>query len=323
MRRALALLALLPLAVAAAETPSGPSAALKGRELIAAGRFDAALPYLERALVEAEAAHGPDSPRTAAALSDLAEANRLAGQIDHAEALYLRTLELDERAKLKDAVATATTLNNLALVYRRQGRHADAERLHNRSLRMIQDALGPNDPRIAMGLHNLATLYAEQGRVTEALPLQERAVAVAERTLGAQNPDTRRFRTALAALGDSLPSAAPGGAPPTPARPGRGAPPPPPSAEASPGPPVAPAPGFVVQVAAVPRADQVADEWRRLRERYPDLRALELQPAQAIDVAGKGTFYRVIAGPLASKAEAEALCVRLRRAGATCRPARS
>ena len=38
---------------------------------------------------------------------------------------------------------------------------------------------------------------------------------------------------------------------------------------------------------------------------------------------GKGTFFRVIAGPLATKADAQALCTRLKKAGAFCHPSGS
>jgi hypothetical protein len=79
---------------------------------------------------------------------------------------------------------------------------------------------------------------------------------------------------------------------------------------------------FGVQLAAVGERAQVEPEWRRLAARYPQLARLELQPPQQVEVPGKGTFYRVIGGPLASRAEADSLCVQLRAAGASCRLAR-
>jgi tetratricopeptide (TPR) repeat protein len=331
MRRILAVLGLLPLLLAvhagAQQTP--PSGAIKGRELLAAGRYEAALPYFQRDLDEAEASHGSGDPSIAGPLNDLAEANRLAGRYETAEALYRRALDLDEKAASKNAEGVATTLNNLALVNRQQGRVEEAERLHLRSLNLLQDSVGPNDPRVAMSLHNLAALYRQKGRLAEARPLQERAVAVADKSLGRQHPDTRKFRATLAALGKAPESGvASTSAPvkrerlPQPA-PGKGALPPPPLHDEPEFSAPAVRAGFVVLVAAVPKAEQVPGEWQRLLKRYPDLRSLELQPVQSVEVKGKGTFYRVIAGPLASKAEADALCARLRRAGASCRPASS
>lgn len=321
--RYLALIAVLVLASpAAGQSPA--SGALKGRELMAAGRYEASLPYFQRELDEAEAKLGPDNPSVAAEINDLAEANRLAGRYKQAEALYLRAIALDEKSRGKDAEGLATTLNNLALVYRRQGRLEEAERLHMRSLNLLQDTLGPNDPRVAMSLHNLAAVYREQGRPEDARPLQERAVVVADASLGRDNPDTARMRAALAALGPAPSGAAPALAPAAvPKVRGKNALPPPPLLEAAAPPrPTQPVEeGFAIQVAAVPRADQVDGEWRRLVKRHADLAGLRLLPTQSVEVAGKGTFYRVMAGPLGSKTQAEALCARLKKGGATCRVA--
>ena len=311
------LLAVFP--VAAAEQREDD--AVKGRELLATGRYEAALPFLQRDLAAIEAANGQDSPALAAPLSDLAEANRLAGRLDRAEQLYRQALTLDGQAKRQDPVGRATTMNNLALVYREKGRLDEAERMLSQSLRLLEDSLGPNDARVAMGLHNLASVYRAQGRVGDARPLQERAVALADKSLGPRNPDTQKFRAVLAALGDAPAATAPVGQPP-PSVPGKGALPPPPLDDEP-----APAPrltgAYAVQLAAVRAADQVSGEWQRLVRRYPDLNGLELQPAQSVEVKGKGTFYRVIAGPLATRAEAQALCARLKKAGAFCRPSGS
>lgn len=325
MMRALAFAGLFLLAAPAAGQNAAPSGAAKGRELMAAGRFEASLPFFQRELDQAEAKLGPDDPSVAAEINDLAEANRLAGRYKTAESLYLRAIALDEASRGKDAEGLATTLNNLALVYRKQGRLGEAERLHARSLHLLQDTLGANDARVAMSLHNLAAVYREQGRPDAARPLQERAVAVAEKSLGRGDPDAVRMRTALAALGTAprAGSAAPVRERQAPRVAGKSALPPPPLAEPDPPTPLAAGGGFAVQVAAVPRPDQVQGEWRRLVKRHPDLRTLQLQPVQSVEVAGKGTFYRVIAGPLASKAAAEWLCARLRRAGAACRLAQS
>ncbi|MFO1048002.1 MAG: tetratricopeptide repeat protein [Geminicoccaceae bacterium] len=302
---------------ALAQTADDP--AVRGRELMATGAYDAAIPFLQRDLAAVESADGEGSPALAAPLNDLAEANRLAGRLDQAEKLYRRALALDERAKRKDPVGTATTMNNLALVYRQQGRLQEAEKTQSRSLRMLEDSLGPNDARVAMGLHNLAAIYRVQGRIGDARPLQVRAVAVAEQALGPDNPDTRQFRTALAALGAAPEQPAAVDQRPVPRAPGKGNLPPPPLDD-DPAPAQARAGGVVVILAAVRGADEVRGEWQRLLRHYPDLASLDLQPTQMVEVKGKGTFYRVIGGPLGSKAEADSLCARLTKAGASCRP---
>ena len=316
MLRLSRILPLLVLLAPPVQAQTAADAALKGRELMAAGKYEAAIPFLQRDLAAVEAATGEGSPALAAPLNDLAEANRLAGRLGQAEKLYRRALALDDQAKRKDPVGTATSMNNLALVYRQEGQLLDAERLQSQSLRLLEDTLGPKDGRVAMGLHNMAAIYRAQGRIEDARPLQARAVAVAEQALGPDDPDTRRMRTALAAL-DNAPASAPRLEPP--ARPARGKgllPPPPLDEEPDPAPRAG---AFAVQVAAVRDAGGVGDEWRRLVRRFPELAALELQPAVPVEVKGKGTFYRVIGGPVASLAEAEALCARLKQGGASCR----
>ena len=300
----------------------------EGRRLLAAGRYEAALPYFQRDLALAEKRYGPDDPTIAIEVNNLAEVNRLAGRLEQAEKLYRRAIALDEHAKPKNPVGLATSLNNLALVYRAQGLLDKAAALHARSLAMLEDALGPNHPDVARSLNNLATLYRLQGQLDRARPLQERAVAIADSTLGPRNPDTQQMRRNLAALDKGQPSPAAAAAVPatkptadvaSPAAPGK-TPPPEPAPAATPAP--APAGGYAVQLAAVPEKADIADEWKRFSRRYPQLKGLRLLPAQSVAVAGKGTFYRVLAGPLASQAEAAALCTKLRAAGASCRVAR-
>jgi tetratricopeptide (TPR) repeat protein len=345
MRRTTAVLLsfLLPAvpATAAAQGADGDGFA-KAMELFRAGRFEASVPYFQRELDEAEARLGPDDPTIAVELNNLAEAYRSLGRFDEAEALYRRAVELDEKAGPSNAEGLATSLNNLALVHRAQGRLEEAERVNVRSLNLLEDALGPSHPNVARSLNNLAAIYRAQGEPDQARPLLERAVAIAETTLGPKHATTEQLRRNLAnpatpprPKGDR-PVVAAGGAPaaprpePKPRRPEAAvrqaaASPPLPDPLPEPAAPVAAARapaaagGFALQVAAVPERGQVATEWERLAVRFPLLQGLELQAAQSVDVAGKGTFYRVLAGRFGSRAEAEALCERLRAVGGACR----
>lgn len=89
-------------------------------------------------------------------------------------------------------------------------------------------------------------------------------------------------------------------------------PPPAPTATA------APLAGFRIQLAALrSRADAEA-AWRRLKRANGDLLgALEAEVAR-VDLADKGIFYRLRAGPLASAAKAGALCARLKARNLDC-----
>ena len=203
--------------------------ALQGRELMAAGRYEAAMPFLQRDLAAVEAAERPGQPGTRPPLNDLAEANRLAGRLGQAEQLYRQALALDGRAKRKDPVGTATTMNNLALVYREEGRWSTPRGSNRSPCGCSRDSLGPNDARVAMGLHNLAAVYRAQGRVGDARPLQERAVALADKSLGPRDPDTQKFRACARLRSATRPLAGQLARQPPPSAPGKGVLPPPPS----------------------------------------------------------------------------------------------
>jgi hypothetical protein len=73
-----------------------------------------------------------------------------------------------------------------------------------------------------------------------------------------------------------------------------------------------------IHVASVRDPAEVPGEWQRLAGRYQVLAGLELLRPTMVEVPGKGTFYRVIGGRFATEAEAQAICERLRPAGAYC-----
>jgi hypothetical protein len=62
----------------------------------------------------------------------------------------------------------------------------------------------------------------------------------------------------------------------------------------------------------------VPAEWRRLVARDPGLAGLEPRPPQRVEIAGKGAFWRVLAGAFPTRAEAGAACGRARARGRDC-----
>ena len=127
------------------------------------------------------------------------------------------------------------------------------------------------------------------------------------------------------AAGEGEAAAAPG--PPAPAdgaAPDAGAPPGPPAADGSPRAPPVPAAGpppaarYAIHLASVRDAADVPAEWRRLVARDPGLAGLEPRPPQRVEIAGKGAFWRVLAGAFPTRAEAGAACGRARARGRDC-----
>ncbi|MCH6577531.1 MAG: tetratricopeptide repeat protein, partial [Proteobacteria bacterium] len=109
------------------------------------GNYPEAEKQLVGALKEAEE-FGPQDPRLATSLNNLAELYRAQGRYAEAEPLYKRALAIDEKALGPEHPDVATNLNNLAALYDDQGRYAEAEPLHKRALAIYEKALGPEHP---------------------------------------------------------------------------------------------------------------------------------------------------------------------------------
>ncbi|EKV30568.1 hypothetical protein C882_4527 [Caenispirillum salinarum AK4] len=86
----------------------------------------------------------------------------------------------------------------------------------------------------------------------------------------------------------------------------------------------APAPGggVVLHLASYRDAEQAREGWTALRRRYPEvLSGLEAQLGRVDLGPGKGTYWRLNAGPVSSAQQAEVLCGRLEALGQYCKTA--
>lgn len=72
-----------------------------------------------------------------------------------------------------------------------------------------------------------------------------------------------------------------------------------------------------VQLMAGKSAEEANAGWKQISARHKDLLGGLGMETQTVDIAGKGTFYRVLAGPV-SKADAEKLCSALKGRGQDC-----
>ncbi len=149
------------------------------------GHYAKAVTQIQDALRAAEA-FGPDDPRLATSLNNLAELYRLQGRYEEAEPLNKRALAIREKVLGPEHSEVATSLNNLAVIYLKQGRYAEAEPLYKRSLAIVEKALGAEHPNVAGSLNNLGEFYRLQGRYAEAEPLYKRSLAIVEKAVGAE-----------------------------------------------------------------------------------------------------------------------------------------
>jgi cell division septation protein DedD len=120
---------------------------------------------------------------------------------------------------------------------------------------------------------------------------------------------------------------APPAAAPPPAPPAVAAAPAPPRAVAPPAPAASaakleavtqrpPPPGsYRIQLAALTSNDDAARAWEKLRKAFPDVLAGLTPAIVKVDLPGKGTFYRLQAGPLKDRDQANGACARIGRGG--------
>jgi len=141
------------------------------------GRYSDAVNSFQAAVKEAEA-FGPQDPRLATSLNNLAELYRLEGMFVDAEPLYKRSLAIREKALGPAHTDVANSLNNLAGLYYQQGKYNEAEPLYKRSLAIWEKALGHEHPHVATSLENYAMLLRKTNREVEAARMEAHAEAI-------------------------------------------------------------------------------------------------------------------------------------------------
>ncbi len=123
------------------------------------GNYPEAEKQLVAALKEAEGL-GPQDPRLATTLNNLALLYDAQGKYAEAEPLYKRALAIREQVLGPEHRSVATSLSNLAELYKAQGKYAEAEPLYKRSLAIREKALGPAHPDATQGWAHLVLKLA-------------------------------------------------------------------------------------------------------------------------------------------------------------------
>jgi CHAT domain-containing protein/Tfp pilus assembly protein PilF len=167
-----------------------------------AGRYDEALPLVERALQIRQSVLSLEHPSVAHALNNLAVLHMDKGDYARAEPLFIRALGIRERALGPEHPDVAQSLNNLAILYLNKGAYAKAEPLYRRALSIWEKALGPEHFQVAGFLNNLGVLYRNKGDYVKAEPLFQRALSIWEKALGPEQPEVALALNNLATLYD-------------------------------------------------------------------------------------------------------------------------
>jgi CHAT domain-containing protein/tetratricopeptide (TPR) repeat protein len=160
----------------------------------------------ERAQAIAEKSYGPDDPRLAVSLENLANILRRNDDVAGAKSRLERAFALREKALGPDHADVAESLDQLGLLLDQSGEYAEARKAQERALAIREKALGPVHPDLASSLNNLAKILEHIGDYEGAKPLYVRALGIREKALGPDHPDVAASLTGLASaqmeLGD-------------------------------------------------------------------------------------------------------------------------
>jgi tetratricopeptide (TPR) repeat protein len=167
----------------------------------AQGELDRAEQLFERSRKAYQALTGPDDPRLASVLYNLAGVYVERGRYEQAEPLYRTSLAIWDKAFGAGHSRQAEVWNNLGFLYLQQGRHKEAEAWLGKALAAWERGTGPSAAvHSAVALSNLAMLRRVQGGFDAAESRYKQALAVEEKTFGQDHPEVAATLTSLAAL---------------------------------------------------------------------------------------------------------------------------
>ena len=172
--------------------PTGLNAAVSLNALagvhLAAGEATEAVALREQALPVFERVLGPDHPRVAHLVGNLAEARRVGGDYDEALKLHRRALSIREQALGRQHPDIAVSLHTIGAIHLGMGRYGEARPVVTRALEIAQASMSPSHPLIASILANLAITHHAVGELEQATELYERSLAAAQESLGPEHP---------------------------------------------------------------------------------------------------------------------------------------
>jgi tetratricopeptide (TPR) repeat protein len=137
-----------------------------------------------RALEIQDARLGPDDPRVAELLSQLAFDCSNMGKPADGVPFMERALSIAERTFGREHEAVANRLTDLAILFNNTGRLTEAEAALRRAVAIYNCGGQPDDFRTADTLEHLAHLAARQGKLGEAEELYKRVLVLRERCEG-------------------------------------------------------------------------------------------------------------------------------------------
>lgn len=293
------------------------------------GRLDEAEPLAREAVEIDRRAGTTDTIEHAYSLNNLALIQVARGRYQDAEELHRRSIRILQDQAGPTSPDVATSMHNLALAFARKGQVERALAMERRALAIADRALGPSHPTTKAIRQTVAALTpSDSGGGSDAgSAAAPRRPAAPVATTAAEPPapapraprpgEPDAVQSALAeAVSDRPPVALPPAETGAPMRiePAAG-----PRAVAGAIAEAPPADGsFYAFLVSVRREEDLASEWRRLSRRNPSLAARRPVRSAPFEVAGKGTYWRLMLGPFETRAQAQAACAPLRERKDPC-----
>jgi len=148
------------------------------------GKYEQAEPLLKRVLGISERMWGPEHPKTAEALHNLAKHYYQHEKFRQAEPLLVRAIAIREQTLGPEHLETGKSVHNLGALYRAQGKYEQAEPLFRRSLKIYEQTLGPEHPSTLLELVYMAGIYWKLDEYAKAEPLYKRVSPFFDRLPG-------------------------------------------------------------------------------------------------------------------------------------------
>lgn len=179
----------------------------RGLILTDMGQYEAAVASYADALAAYDSLEGDHSLRRAMTLSNLADTQRLQGELDAARGNAEQSIELLKPIEADNPRLLATARITLGNVEIAAGQHAAAASAYRAALATYQTELGPRHPRIALVSHNLATALRLDGNCAEALQFYDQAIDIASATYPENHPELAESRRQRALCVDAAANA--------------------------------------------------------------------------------------------------------------------
>ena len=165
------------------------------------GEHARALDDYRQALALLDSMLGPEHPRHAMVLGNIANAYLALGRHEEAVSAAKRALAIDRASFGPEHPSSVNALVNVAVMQYQVGEREQSHAAHLEALRIMEAGHADYEPLSVATVHaNLAVFYKGRGELDAAIEHGQAAIGLAERAVGADHPTTARFVSNLAGL---------------------------------------------------------------------------------------------------------------------------